>query len=226
MPYTPGPAELINLAGKALAIYYFIRNAPEDVQGLLQKFKYVATQLQYLSRVLELSGWQDYDEALELRKHLDEAQRYFARYQSLAEGTAGLVTRTCNIARLAVDQDKVNKIRADTDAHLAKMDRFKANVMLYGRRKLALEVVANFCALESVLSESCRTLGAFCVETQALVLCHCQLLIELKVLSERRSSLDSRTKLMLMLIPMRLASSLKRPMRFKWRGNYEEVDPN
>jgi hypothetical protein len=153
MLYGPGPTELIHLAVKARAIYNFIRNAPGDVKDLLQKFEYVEKQLQYLSQVLELSGWPGYDEAPGLRKHLNEAQSYFARYQSLAGGTAGLATAAYNIALLGVNQDKVNKIRADTDAHLAKMDRFKANVILYGHRKLALEVVANFCLPESVLSK-------------------------------------------------------------------------
>src|SRR5277367_2917860 len=105
MPYAPGPGELINLAGKALAIYNFIRNAPEDVKDILQKFEYVAKQLRYLSEVLDLSGWPSYDEAPALQKHLDEAQRYFAGYQSLAEGTAGLATTAYNIARLGVHQD-------------------------------------------------------------------------------------------------------------------------
>jgi hypothetical protein len=132
MSYGWSAGDLVLFAKIACDIYGYYQSAPQNLQQSLEKFRYVAQQLEDLSDVLQKSGWLGYDKAPKLKEDLEEAKRFFDRYASLSAAITVSTSRLFDTARLGLGPDR-NKLRSIDDNlkdHLEKMSAFKQHVIL------------------------------------------------------------------------------------------------
>jgi hypothetical protein len=124
--------DLLQLARLAKEVFDYYQSAPQNLRESLQRFEYVAKQLEDLSDVLRKSGWARYDRAPKLKDDLKSAKGFFDRYASLSAATAVSGSRIVDTARLGWGKDKnmLPEINKKLDDHLQKMSEFKQHVIL------------------------------------------------------------------------------------------------
>ena len=130
MSYGWSAGDLLVFARMAKEIYDFYDNAPKNLRRVIERFHYVAEQLEDLSHVLKESGWKKYDRAPKLEEDLEYAQKFFDKYDKLSQTTGTSRSRIWDTTKLGLDQGKLSDIEAGLRNHQEAMTSFKMDVTL------------------------------------------------------------------------------------------------
>jgi len=124
--------DLVLLARLAYEIFSYYQSVPQTLHQCVQRFEYVAQQLEDLSDVLRRSGWRGYDRAPKLKDDLKEAKHFFEEYASLSAATSLSMSRLFETARLRLgpDNSRLRCIENKLKDHMEKMSAFKQHVIL------------------------------------------------------------------------------------------------
>jgi hypothetical protein len=125
-------AQCVNLCFK---IYRFCRNAGQDVQEVIDRFQYTRERLVALEDLLQETGWRKpYRFAPDLKADLEGHDEFFEKLPTLTSPTAVpgvlVLQRSRDMARLALKQDDLNRIKANIDSHSTKLNEFKQDIVL------------------------------------------------------------------------------------------------
>ena len=132
MSYGWSAGDLVLFARVAYDIFGYYQSAPQSLQHFLQRFQYVAEQLEDLSDLLQKSGWPGYDKAPKLKDDLEEAKGFFERYASLSVATEISPSRLLDTARLGLglDRSRLRGMEENVRDHIEKMSTFKQDIIL------------------------------------------------------------------------------------------------
>lgn len=130
MSFGGSPPDLLTLAKVAYDIYQFHRNAPEDLQDLLEKFEIVAKKSERLSMIVEKSGRGYWDDAPKLMKYLLECKEYLEQFHPIADRVASPELRARKKFRLTVESDKVHRIKERLSMYEQQMTSFESDLVL------------------------------------------------------------------------------------------------